>query len=243
MTKTIVWITGGSSGIGAALIDTVPFPEARIVEISRTGRQAEVEHWPFDLGDPNAWIDVESKLMAQMATFTGRQAIFIHAAATVEPIGFAGQVDSSAYQKSLLLNSVAPQMLGHAFLRATAQFKGDRYLLLISSGVAKTPYEGWSSYCAGKAALDQWVSVAGAEQRRSSTGCRIFSVNPGAVATPIYEQLRQANEQSFPAIAKFRDLMASGRLKDPRAIAPTIWGLINDPTLESGTHIDIRQRS
>lgn len=242
MADTIVWITGGSSGIGAALIETVPFKDAQIIDISRSGNQIGIEHWSLDLSDPNSWLAVEAKLLSQMVMFTGNRAMFIHAAATVEPIGFAGEVDSLAYRNSLLLNSVAPQMLGHAFLRASAQFSGARDLLLISSGVAKTPYEGWSSYCAGKAALEQWVAVTGAEQRRSSSGCRIFSVNPGAVATPIYSQLSKADERSFPAIEKFRDLLSSDRLKDPKSVAHQIWRLIDDPTLTSGTAVDIRQR-
>ena len=35
-------------------------------------------------------------------------------------------------------------------------------------GAAGNVYEGWTSYGAGKAAVDQWVRTAGAEQEASA---------------------------------------------------------------------------
>ena len=243
MTDTIVWITGGSSGIGAALAASVPFDHARVIDISRSGGASGTEHLPADLADPSTWAAVEAHLHTQLGGFTGSRAVFIHCAATLNPIGFAGEVESLAYQHSVLLNSAAPQVLGQAFLRASAGLECARYLLLISSGVAKTPYEGWSSYCAGKAALDQWVLVAGAEQRRLPNCCFIFSINPGAVATRVQEQIREVDERNFPAVEKFRELYTSGRLRSPKETAQGIWGLIDDRDLKSGALVDLRKRS
>ena len=239
MTETIVWITGASSGIGAALAETVPFEGARVIDISRSGAAGSAEHLPADLSDPVTWGAVEAHLQAQLGTFDGKRAVFLHCAGTLEPIGFAGEVDSAAYRRNVTLNSAAPQALGHAFLAASAELSCKRHLILISSGAAKTPYEGWSSYCAGKAAVDQWVRVVGAEQRRRPNSCQVLAVAPGVVATKMQERLRQMGEEDFPAARKFRDLYDAGALADPADAARGIWGLL-DRDLESGAVVDLR---
>lgn len=239
MIDTIVWITGASSGIGAALAETVPFADARVLDISRSGGGPAAEHLPADLGDPASWAAVEAHLLAVLGTFSGTRAVFLHCAGTLQPMGFAGAVDSSAYRRNILLNSGAPQALGHAFLAAVAGLDLQTYLVLVTSGAATAAYEGWSSYCAGKAAVDQWVRTVGAEQQRRPNGCRVLAVAPGVVATPMQEQIRQMSEADFPAVGKFVDLYESGQLRDPADAARGIWGLL-DRDLPSGAVVDLR---
>ena len=79
------------------------------------------------------------------------------AVAAIVDFGFAGEMDAAAYTRNVLLNSAAPQVLGDAFLRAAARTEASCQLVNISSGAANNAYAGWSSYCAGKAAADQWA--------------------------------------------------------------------------------------
>jgi len=238
MAEMIVWITGASSGIGAALAETMPFGDARVIDISRSGGASGVEHLCADLMDPSSWEAVGEHLRAELSMFAGSRVVFVHCAGTLEPIGFAGEVDFLAYRRNVLLNSAAPQALGHAFLAASAGRECARHLVLISSEAARTPYEGWSSYCAGKAAVEQWVRVVGAEQRRRLHGCQIIAINPGAVATPMLEQIPKVDEQHFPEVENFRELLASGRVRAPRTIAQGIWRLLDH--VNSGTIVDVR---
>ena len=69
---------------------------------------------------------------------------------------------------------------------------------MISSGAAFTVFEGWSAYCAGKAAMDQWVRTAGAEQARRGSRCRLLAVAPGIVETAMQEEIRAASSDDFP---------------------------------------------
>lgn len=238
---SLIWITGASSGIGAALADTVPYSDARVFDISRRGGTS-AEHVPADLSDPEAWAAVETHLVAQLAGFAGTRAVFLHCAATIEPIGAAGAVDSAAYRRAVLLNSGAPQALGHAFLRASAGFRGEKHLVMLSSGAARTPYEGWSTYGAGKAALDQWVRVAGAEQEHAEAPCRVVAVGPGVVATRMQEQIRAADEADFPNRDKFWQLYEHGQLRAPRDAAVDLWALLARP-LDNGAVVDLRSLS
>lgn len=89
---------------------------------------------------------------------------FVHAAGTIDPTGFAVDVNSDAYLRNVLLNSAAPQLLGQLFLAARRSLAARRHLVMLTSGAARNVYPGWTLYGAGKAALDQWVRNVGTEQ-------------------------------------------------------------------------------
>ena len=241
MAKTLVWITGASSGLGAALAATVPFDDARVVDISRSGGTDGTEHVPADLAEPASWTAVENHLLARMSEFGGQRAVFVHNAGTLDPIGFAGEVDSHRYRANVLLNSAAGQYLGHAFLRALAEsgFEGDGLLAMVSSGAASTPYPGWSSYSAGKAALDMWVRTAGAEQRQRSGRTRVLAVAPGVVATSMQERIRSMDESDFPNVERFVQLHEQGDLREPLDAARSVWSVLTSDA-ESGAVLDVR---
>lgn len=238
--QTIVWISGASSGIGAGLAATVPFPDARIIDISRSGA-AGAEHLAADLAEPGEWGKVAEHFRAELAGFDGPRAVFVHNAGMIDPVGFAGEVDTEAYQRNVLLNSAAPQVLGHAFLAAVKEstFAGESHLVMMTSGAASKPYEGWSSYSAGKASVDMWVRCAGAEQERRGSGCRVLAVAPGTIATAMQERLRASDVDDFPSVAKFRDLHDSGQLRDPTDAARGVWAALGEK-LDNGAVVDLR---
>jgi len=64
----------------------------------------------------------------ELAGFDGQRVVFVHAAGTVEPIAFAGEADTDAYFRNVVLNSAAPQALGHLFLTAVRGIDADRHL-------------------------------------------------------------------------------------------------------------------
>lgn len=239
MPSHLVFITGASSGIGLALARSVPHPDARVVDISRRGAPG-LEHFEADLADLTAWRAVGELFEKEMAGFEGERVIFVHSAGTLEPIGFAGEVDALAYTRQVLLNSAAPQALGDAFLRATAATRAACTLVMISSGAASGVYEGWSAYCAGKAAVNHWVRTAGAEQARRGGRCRVLAVAPGIVETAMQEQIRATAEDGFPEVERFRDLHRQDALRRPDEVARDLWALM-DRELENGAVVDLRE--
>lgn len=241
---TLVWITGASSGIGAALAATLPFDDARVVDISRSGGTPGAEHLAADLSDPASWFAVEAHLVSRLGATPVGRAVFVHSAGTIAPIGFAGQVDSAAYRANLLLNAAAPLALGHAFLRAVAAFDGAAHLILLSSGAAKKTYPGWSSYGGAKAAVEQWVRTVGEEQRvragRGEPSCQVLAVTPGPTATGMQELIRTTDPTDFPAGDRFRGLHERDELLDPADAARGIWSLL-DRDVETGAVLDLRE--
>lgn len=238
MVKSLIWITGASSGIGAALAQTVPWKDARIIGISRRP-PVGIEHVEADLSDPSAWSKVGLSFAEELAHFEGDRVVFIQAAGDVESIGFAGEVDTDAYARSVVLNSAAPQVLGHMFLKAARSVNAERHLMMMSSGAAQSVYPGWASYGASKAAMDQWVRDAGAEQDLRG-GVKIVSIAPGTVDTGMQKTLRETDARDFPNRQKFVDLHAAGKLTPPEEAAEKMWGVLGQG-LDNGSVVDLRK--
>ena len=241
MGDAVVWISGASGGIGQALIQTVPWPGTRVIGISRHPAGG-AEHLEADLADPSQWRIVGSSFSRELAGFEGERAVFIHAAGTLDPIGFAGEVDTGAYAANVVLNSAAGQVLGHLFLAAAAAparaVAATRHLVMLTSGAARSVYPGWSSYGAAKAALDQWVRTVGAEQSIRG-GVQVLAVAPGTVDTDMQAQLRATSAEDFPSQQKFVYLHAAGKLADADAVGRDLWRLL-DAGLENGSVVDLR---
>jgi benzil reductase ((S)-benzoin forming) len=242
--RNLIWISGASAGIGAALAVSTPYADARVIDLSRRG--GVVEHFAADLADPADWVRVEEHFAAELAGFDGERVIFVHNAGTVVPIGPAATVDAAAYAQAVLLNSAAPQVLGRAFLRATAGLHCERQLVMLSSGAATKAYPGWSAYNAGKAAVEHWVRTVGLEEAAleqesagAVKGCRVIAVAPGVVDTAMQDEIRAVDEQAFPAVERFRELKRSGGLSTPEQAAAGLWAVIQ-ARYPTGSVLDLR---
>lgn len=236
--SNLVFISGGSSGIGDALASTVPYPDARVIDISRRG-VAGREHFKADLADPCQWSGVADLFARVMRGFDGERVVFAHSAGTLQPIGFAGEVPADAYIRQVLLNSASPQVLGDAFLRAARELRATCIIVMISSGAASNVYEGWSGYGSGKAAADHWVRTAGAEQQRRGGRCRVVSIAPGIVETPMQASIRETSSSDFPDVGRFVELHEQGELRNPLEVAQDIWKLL-DRGFDNGAVVDLR---
>jgi hypothetical protein len=111
---------------------------------------------------------------------------------------------------------------------------------MISSGAARSVYEGWSAYGAGKAALDHWVRTAGAEQERRGGRVRILAVAPGVVETAMQAQIRATDAADFPEVQRFHELAERGELRAPEEAARDVWSLL-DRELPNGAVVDLRE--
>lgn len=237
----LVWISGASRGIGRALAESVPWPTARVIGISRTDKElpALAEHLALDLADPRAWDALGESFRRELANFGGDRVVFAHCAGTIEPVGFAGEVDGDAYRDNVVLNSASPQVLGHLFLAAAAGLtSARRQLVMITSGAAKSVYPGWTSYGAAKAGVDQWVRNAGAEQEIRG-GVEVVAIAPGTVDTDMQARIRATDAADFSQRQKFIDLFDGKKLTPANEVAAKMWRLL-DSDLDDGSVVDLR---
>jgi benzil reductase ((S)-benzoin forming) len=223
--STIVWITGATQGIGAALARAVPYPDARVVNISRRVHP-ELETVVADLSDPASWDVVAAHLDAELGAFTGERAIFIHNANYGGSVGFAGEIDPQECRRQVLANAAASLVLGDAFIRACRPGY-ESGLVMISSASAKFAMQGQAVYGAAKAGMEQWVRAVRAERRTRGAGPWVVAIRPGFVVT---DEMRAAagryDEHAFPGAAAVKAAIDAGQGDDPRDTARNIWALL-----------------
>lgn len=237
----LVIVTGGSSGIGHALLAAAPEDAHRITVSRRPAEDVAPGFLEADLADPGSWERVGHVIDAVATEREWRRITFIQSAGVLEPIGFAGEVDPVAYERNLLLNAVAPFALGHRFLGAVSHLRCRRELAILTSGAADKDYEGWSSYGAAKAAVDRWVSTTAAEQARRG-GVRILALNPGTTATGMQEMIGSMDARDFPQVERFRQRHADGLLAEAADIARAGWQVLDDDDVASGSKVDLPAR-
>lgn len=163
--------------------------------------------WPL-----SAWLE-GGELAAFCAGST--QALLINNAGQLSPIGPPGEQPLADIARAVALNVSAPLLLTQAFVAATAEVP-DRRVVHVSSGAGRSPYPGWSIYCATKAALDHHARATALDR---IPGLLIASVAPGVVDTAMQAQIRSTPTERFPLRERFEQLKTQGQLTAPAEAA------------------------
>jgi NAD(P)-dependent dehydrogenase (short-subunit alcohol dehydrogenase family) len=222
---TIVWITGATQGIGAALARSVPYPNSRVVNISRRVHP-DLETVVADLTDPTSWDVVAAHVAAELSGFAGERAIFIHNANYGSATGFVGEIDPIEYRRQVLANAAGSLMLGDAFIRACRPGY-ESGLVMISSAAAKFAMQGHAVYGAAKAGMEQWVRGVRAERKRRGEGPWVVAIRPGFVVTDeMRAHAASYDDREFPGGAAVKAAIESGKGDSPEECARSIWGLL-----------------
>lgn len=214
-------LTGHSRGIGAAIAAQLLSRNIPVLGLSRR-RNAELgarfpllEQVELDLAnsaDVATWIGGES-----LAAFAKgcKTILLVNNAGVVSPVGPLETQDMPAIARAVALNVTAPLMLSAAVAQVTPN-AGDRRILHVSSGAARSAYPGWSVYCATKAALDHHARAVVMDNRPA---LRICSLAPGVVDTDMQAELRATPLERFPIRERFESLKQEGQLTSPEACA------------------------
>lgn len=235
--ETVVWITGATGGLGAALAASVPFAGAHVVNLSRRENPA-TDNVFLDLTDPASWAAVEAYLAGALAAFRGRRAILVHNAVTGAAPQFVGEGERADAVRHALADAAGSMVLGDAFVRHC----GPGYesgLVMLSSGTSAHPTAGRAIYGGAKAGIEQWVRVVRAERARRGSGPWVVAVRPGAVDTPLLRAQAGADPHSYPIAEDIKKSFAEGVPVAPEVVARRIWDLLPpapeaDPVLVVG---------
>lgn len=186
MSALTVWITGGSSGIGAALAKEWSDRGAKIVLSGRDeGRLAEVAAGldtdslilPFDVRDEEALHDAVAKATA----WTGNVDVFIANAGVSQrsqAINTAMQVYRDIIDIDLTAQIAATQaLLSHMVARGSGKF------VFISSIAGKVGVPMRTAYSAAKFGLIGYADALRAEM--SVKGVDVHVIAPGSIATNV----------------------------------------------------------
>ncbi len=248
MSDTIAILTGASRGIGAAMARGLAKPGTRLITLARRedpelaayarSQDAQLEQLSVDLSDLNAVEAAAQRICASLPRDASRY-LLINNAGTVHPIaGTDALADGAAIASAFNLNVSAVMLLTARFLAAVEDLKADRRVLNISSGAGRNPNAGWGVYCATKAALDMYSRVVKAEQ--GADGARIVALAPGIVDTDMQVAIRSSDPESFPALAKFQEFHATGKLSSPANVASRILAYLDREDFGTTEIDDIR---
>ncbi len=234
---SVVWISGASSGIGAALAQSVPFADARVIGIARRAPAAG-EHLPADLSDPASLAAVRASFEEVIGSGELERAVFLHFAGDGAPHGRAVAADPDRYARSVQLNAASGMILGQAFLHACARAGVPAVIVVCSSPGALTENRGMGHYGAAKAALLHWTQVVRAEESESV----VLAVIPWATDTPMLRDamLQDANEN--PLSGELRGASESGQLTlaTPEEVAAAVWEAVLSGAPKSPLHVGPR---
>ena len=188
-----VAITGGTSGLGLALVRELRKRGARIAFVARTCER--VDRIARDhLGTHGIVGDVARKedihpIALQITAALGGLDVLINNASSLGPTPLALLADTECEDFALAFeaNVLGPFRLTKALLGAlTASAREGRgaVVLNISSDAAINAYALWGAYGASKAALRHMSAIWGEEL--AAEGVRFLSLDPGDMDTPLH---------------------------------------------------------
>jgi NAD(P)-dependent dehydrogenase (short-subunit alcohol dehydrogenase family) len=186
-------ITGGTSGLGLALVRELQKRGASVAFVAR-GRERvervtrELEGVHGIVGDVSVKDDIYP-IALQITGELGGLDVLINNASDLGPIPLAMLSDTNCedLERAFTTNVLGPFRLTKALMGAlTASAREGRgaVVLNISSDAAVTPYPGWGAYGASKAALHHLSRIW--HEEHQSDGVRFLSLDPGDMDTPMH---------------------------------------------------------
>jgi NAD(P)-dependent dehydrogenase (short-subunit alcohol dehydrogenase family) len=188
-----VAITGGTSGLGLALVRECAARGAAVAFVART--REHVDEVAREIGSAYGIVgDVAIKedihpIALQILGRLGGVDVLVNNASSLGPTPLALLADTECedFELALATNVLGPFRLTKALLGAlAASAREDRggVVLNVSSDAAITPYPGWGAYGASKAALHHMTRIWNEEL--IDAGVRLISVDPGDMDTPLH---------------------------------------------------------
>jgi NAD(P)-dependent dehydrogenase (short-subunit alcohol dehydrogenase family) len=228
-----VAITGGTSGLGLALVRELLRRGARVAFIARSRERVERvarEHRGTHgiVGDISSKDDIYPVAMQVVGELGGLD-VLINNASDLGPVPLAMLSDTECedLERAFVTNVIGPFRLTKALmgaLAASAREERGAVVLNISSDAAVNPYPGWGAYGASKAALHQLSRIWGEEH--AADGVRFLSLDPGDMDTPMHAA---AVPDADPATLKQPET-AARELADAIGDVLRRTALVNAPT-------------
>ena len=185
-------ITGGTSGLGLALVRQLAARGAHVAFLARTAGAVERianETGAYGIvGDVGRKEDIYPIALQVTGNLRGLDALINNASVLgPTPLALLADTQCEELEQALTVNLLGPFRLSKALfgaLSASARIGRGAVVINISSDAAITPYSGWGAYGASKAALRHLTAIWAKEAK--SEGISFLSLDPGDMDTPLH---------------------------------------------------------
>ncbi len=190
-------VTGASRGIGRAIAHTLARCGASVVLTARTQAAVEAEAAAITAAggravaiacDVSRYEDVRAAVDHAVAAF-GRLDILVNNAGVIDPIARLADSDVEGWALAIDIN-VKGVYHGLRAAIPVMERQGRGVIVNMSSGAANNALEGWSHYCASKAAVKMLTECGHREV--ADRGIRVVGLSPGTVATDMMATIKQS---------------------------------------------------
>ena len=187
-----VAVTGGTSGLGLALVRTLSARGARVAFIARSAtavkRVARETGACGIVGDIGRKEDAHPIALEVTWSLGGLDALINNASSLgPTPLALLADTECEDFLEALAVNVLGPFRLTKALfgaLASSAREKRGAVVVNISSDAAIAAYPGWGAYGASKTALRHMTAIWAEEAR--AEGVTFLSLDPGDMDTPLH---------------------------------------------------------
>ena len=237
----IIIITGGSKGIGKALVEKYASKNYKVYTLSRSiNNLKNCTEISVDLSDNKATQEAFSTLLEELKSINITSVTLINNAGRLGVISNLENIAVDDISKSIQLNTTTPLILSSLFIKNLEDLNCKKQIINISSGAAMKPYEGWSVYCTSKAAIDMMTKAIAAEQNELENDVKCVAIYPGVVDTNMQTTIRSTDKKDFKNLQRFIDLKENNELYTPEYVAESIYSIDTLNKLKNGDIVDIR---
>jgi NAD(P)-dependent dehydrogenase (short-subunit alcohol dehydrogenase family) len=218
-------VTGASRGLGAGLSSTFAEHGYQLGLCARTrpaappGSEALAE--AVDVTDAEAVDRFASMVIARF----GRIDLWVNNAGVLEPIDFLADADAGELSLHVDVNVKGMLFGSKTFVRHVREREGSGVLVNMTSGAARTVYEGMAVYCATKAAVDMATRVIAREE--APHGLMAYAVAPGVVDTGMQVLMRETPLERLPSANRFVALKETEAFNSPDWVARFLIDLVD----------------
>lgn len=210
-------ITGGSRGLGESLVNQLTDRNWFVREFSRSGESRY--HLDADLSDSGQIKNQLHTFLTSINIEEITELLFIHNAAVLEPIKKFEKISEEALIRHNNINVISPIMIFQLVMNIFRELKITKTLVNISSGAALKGHAGWSLYCMGKAAMENFFNAIYLEELEQQYPFHILNYDPSIMDTMMQKEIRGANSEEFPELERFLNFKKDGKLSKPSDVA------------------------
>ncbi|WP_328609152.1 SDR family oxidoreductase [Amycolatopsis sp. NBC_00345] len=218
-------VTGGSRGIGAAIVQRFLDAGATVVTSARTPTEHTPSAAKFVRADVSTRDGVRALADAALETLGGVD-ILVNNAGDGRPFPSVLEIGDDAWQASLDINFLAAVRLNAALVPSMVA-QGAGVIVNLSSMITNAPMGPLLHYAAAKSALETYGK--GLANDLAPRGIRVVTVAPGNVASPGSDVVRrEMTEHLGLEESAFDVAVPLGRVGQPADIAEAIGFLVSD---------------